>query len=370
TSKDDPSQKWTSLKADAGAVELVGIEGLTVNANTMSVQINLQSQNTKLVDYKDNNLSIITSSSTSMTLDMDGSKGELIQITGNLNLNIFDFFSVSGGFAFVKSSEVVTLADGSQANVDLLTLGGSNVNAFAGLNGGTSDQLGLVLSGVNFGLAIMKDKDRDDRSWLALKGNVGSVSFEGVDGLELAATDFIIDVNKYTGVAGASSSETTTDTSQEVVSTSTEKTTTTTTKTNTILSLNLKDTFGQAVLSYKSDSAAIVITKTDTDLSLKTKILNAFESLDQIAAGNVVVTGSKSAGFEIEFINNLEGKSISDLTVSTIDPSISSTVVETRAATTGQTEVQTLTIAASLTASGRYTLSFDGQSTRTIRFAG
>jgi dihydrolipoamide dehydrogenase len=42
--------------------------------------------------------------------------------------------------------------------VDVLSIGGSNLDAFAGINGGTSDALGLQLSGVEFGLAIMSEK--------------------------------------------------------------------------------------------------------------------------------------------------------------------------------------------------------------------
>jgi hypothetical protein len=56
-----------------------------------------------------------------------------LEASGNLNINVFNFFSVSGGFAFVKRTDTVTLNDGdvasgkpaSQVDVDLLTVGGS-----------------------------------------------------------------------------------------------------------------------------------------------------------------------------------------------------------------------------------------------------
>ena len=47
----------------------------------------------------------------------------------------------------------------------MLTIGGSDVNAFAGLNGGESDALGLELGGVDFGLALMTSTTDATRSW-------------------------------------------------------------------------------------------------------------------------------------------------------------------------------------------------------------
>ena len=41
---------------------------------------------------------------------------------------------------------------------DLLTIGASNVQAFAGLNGGTADELGLKLTDVEFGIALITEQ--------------------------------------------------------------------------------------------------------------------------------------------------------------------------------------------------------------------
>ncbi|MCJ8345309.1 hypothetical protein MJH12_07200, partial [bacterium] len=356
------------MNAEADSVSLVGIDGLTVQASSMLVDINQASKNGQLIDYNAQSLDVDTSISSSLTLDMEGTKGELIQISGNLEINVFDFFTVNGGFAFVKTSEVVTLADGSEAEVDLLTLGGNDISAFAGLNGGSSDQLGFVLSGVSFGLAIMSDKNRDDRSWWELKGNVGSLSFEGVDGLEIAASNFFIDVNQYTGATDASTIEVSKDVSQDIVTTTTEKVTTTITKTNTVLALNLKDTLGQVSIEYNSSSSTLNIEKTDSDAALLTKITSAFETL--LGSGNVLATGTKANGFYVEFNNALNGSAITDFTLTTQSPTLSSSVVEISATSSGVSEVQILTIDATLTASGRYVLSFDGQKTKAIRYAG
>ena len=91
---------------------------------------------------------------------MDAEDGQLLRASGNLTLNLFNFFYVNGDFAIEKSSETVkvykddnnpaTADDNTDVNVDLLTLGGHNINAFAGLNAGTPEALGLSLTGVDF----------------------------------------------------------------------------------------------------------------------------------------------------------------------------------------------------------------------------
>ena len=68
--------------------------------------------------------------------------GEISEVSGSLNINLFDFFSVSGTFAFEKSQTVVNLSDGSEnVEVDTLSIAAFNVNAFVGVNGGKSSTL-------------------------------------------------------------------------------------------------------------------------------------------------------------------------------------------------------------------------------------
>ncbi|MCJ8346611.1 hypothetical protein MJH12_13795, partial [bacterium] len=371
TSKADTSLKWTTLKAQASNVDLVGIDDLTLSADTIEVAINMKASDGTVVDYKNDKLEVSTSASTSIEIDLDGSRGQLIQASGNLNINVFDFFTVSGGFAFVKSTETIILADGSEVEVSSLTLGGSNINAFAGIKGGTADQLGFALGGVSFGLALFSDLNDKDRKWMALKGNVGSAAFEGIDGLTVAASNMVVEINRFTGKDGASKTETTTSTATEVVTTSTEKTTTTVTKTNTILALSLKDTLGTIKLQKGTDSATFSLTNTDSDANLITKIKSAFESLDGIGTGNVTVCGSKASGFNIEFTNALEGKKIADVTVSTTALTATSTVAVQNEVSTGVSEIQALNILVSSNRpKGTFTLSFDGKTTKNIRFAG
>src|SRR5207249_2309346 len=79
---------------------------------------------------------------------------------------------------------------------------------FAGINGPASNPgaLGLSLTDVEFGLALMKVKapaapavTTDLRSWLALKATVGSASFIGIDGLTVEVTTLSVIVNQGSG---------------------------------------------------------------------------------------------------------------------------------------------------------------------------
>ena len=129
TDKADATRSWTSVQASASGVAFVGVEGLTLSADTLSVSINQAGKaGDAVVDYGDGKteLSVATGPSSDLTLSMDGSKGELLQVSGNLELDVFGFLQVSGSFAIEKSSNTVTLADpdgegseqGEEAEVD------------------------------------------------------------------------------------------------------------------------------------------------------------------------------------------------------------------------------------------------------------
>ncbi len=147
TDKLDAKRKWTSLKAESGSVGFVGIVGLTVSADTLSVEINRAytdaEGNKTVIDYKAQSLEVKTGPESTLTMDMDGSEGELIRATGNLHLNLFNFFSVDGSFGFEKKTATLKGTDTKDTaateddvtkdvTVDLLTVGAANVGAFAG----------------------------------------------------------------------------------------------------------------------------------------------------------------------------------------------------------------------------------------------
>ena len=118
------------------------------------------------------------------------------QAAGNVNLDVFGFVQLEGSFAIKKADGDVTLAGGEEVAVNRMIIGGTVTSAFAGLNGGSDDALGMELSGVEFGLALMTGKDDPARSWTSLQGSVDSASFVGVDGLTVAVTSLGISINQ------------------------------------------------------------------------------------------------------------------------------------------------------------------------------
>ena len=130
--KIDTSRKWVALKATDGGGSLLGIDGLTLSADSLLVNINTTAKDGSLVDFKSKTIEVATSTTTSIVVDMDGDKGELIQAAGNIDIDLFNFFQVSGGFAFEKSTETLTLSDEKTVQVDKLTIGSHQVDAFAG----------------------------------------------------------------------------------------------------------------------------------------------------------------------------------------------------------------------------------------------
>ena len=121
---------------------------MEISAKTVSVEINLADANGLVVDFTKENLDV-----SGVTFDLDGSKGEIIQASGDLSISVAGYFMVSGEFAFEKSTHEITLSDGNKITANALTIGGADVSAFAGINGGTADEMGLKLSKVDFLLA-------------------------------------------------------------------------------------------------------------------------------------------------------------------------------------------------------------------------
>jgi len=199
--RNDATRHWTSLQASADTIALVGIDGLTLSADTLAVSINQAAADSSVIDYAQQNLEVATGPATHLTLDLDGQRGELLEASGHVTIDAFGFFQAEGGFAVTKSTETVTLGDASEVDVDLLTLGASNVEAFAGLAGGTSDAIGLQLQDVSFALALMREQvdplgGTVARSWSALHAQAGRASFEGVDGLTIAVSSVEVQINQ------------------------------------------------------------------------------------------------------------------------------------------------------------------------------
>src|SRR4029079_12439688 len=219
---------WTALKASVGTASFVGIDGLTVAVNSLTVEIN-QAGGTlngaaasTVADFKTTGLTVNTGGGHSMALDFDGSKGKLLKAEGSVDIGVFGFFYVSGNFAFEKSTQSITVTgDSHTTDVDALLIGASGVSAFAGINGPASNAsaLGLSLTGVDFALALLKapasvppaPETTDLRTWTALKASVGTASFVGIDGLTVAVNSLTVEINQAGGTLNGAAASTVAD---------------------------------------------------------------------------------------------------------------------------------------------------------------
>jgi len=197
TSQADSSLQWTALKATAGSVAFVGVEGLTMAASDLTVDISQPDKNANLVNFAAAPLAVPTGPGSSITLDYAATAGPILRASGTLEVDLFGFVSLSGSFAVRKSQEQFILADANSTvdDVDLLTIGGRNINAFAGVNAGSSNRVGLALSGVEFGLALATSKSDPTRSWAALAANATSVEIVGIPDVTISATDLALSIN-------------------------------------------------------------------------------------------------------------------------------------------------------------------------------
>ncbi len=237
TQQGQPTHKWTSLQATAATVGFVGLgSDVTIRATDVDVQINQASlAGDAVVDYslvagsttvRKTALSVPTSATSVKTLTLDGAKGKYMQASGLLDINLYGFVSAYGSLAVSKSSQNVKLAAdtaGTTVNeatdgitVDVLTIGGKNLSAFAGVNGGyqrggdgnvladgagnatlNTEALGLELRNVEFGLALMTQQGQPTHKWTSLQATAATVGFVGLGSdVTIRATDVDVQINQ------------------------------------------------------------------------------------------------------------------------------------------------------------------------------
>jgi hypothetical protein len=216
---------WTALQASATEVTVVGVPDAEIAVRNIGVAINLVSgvpasfdADRKVIDFATQNLSVVTGTGRSLALSMDGAQGQLVRATGDVTLSVSDFFHVNGSLGFEKSSTTVTLADGSEVETEVLTVGGSGLDAFVGiagpylLDGGSvnPDARGFGVRDVEFGLALFSAKagqkdaasaSLDGQRWTALQASVGAIDLlVGLPAdLVLKPTDLSVTINQVSG---------------------------------------------------------------------------------------------------------------------------------------------------------------------------
>ncbi|MGN7613297.1 hypothetical protein ACQZV8_14575, partial [Magnetococcales bacterium HHB-1] len=220
--------KWTALQATAGAVEFVGIPNVSIGVHDIAVNINQvhnvaggADSDNLVIDFAKEPMKIITGTGKSIDLNMDGKKGELIQVSGDMILSVGEFFHASGYLAFEKSATTLKHADGSDVTVDLITIGGTELEAFVGVGGayrsdsnedGRIDQAdevnenarGFSMGGVEFALAFMTPKENqtsvEGLRWMGLEARADQVGFVGLpDAVSLNPENLEVKINRVYG---------------------------------------------------------------------------------------------------------------------------------------------------------------------------
>ena len=108
--------------------------------------------------------------------------------------------------AVTKSTQTVTLAKrtgqsvGESVAANVLTIGGSSINVFAGVNGGTTDAIGLSLVNVDFGLALITSEAVPARKWTALTATAASVGVVGLSDLLPVVKNLTVELNQASRV--------------------------------------------------------------------------------------------------------------------------------------------------------------------------
>ncbi|MCJ8346550.1 LEPR-XLL domain-containing protein, partial [bacterium] len=196
TDQSDSTKKWSALYSEVGNATFSGIDNLTIDGSDLIVEINNSDVSGLEMDLLKSPITIDVGGSQTIDLIIDGALQNVVSVSGTLNINANNFFTVNGGFAFNKVSDTITLENGDTVLVDLLTLGASGASAFAGINGDTADKIGFTLSDVEFALALMTEKAGAKRDWMALKASASSFDFSGINGVTVEGSNIVVEINQ------------------------------------------------------------------------------------------------------------------------------------------------------------------------------
>ena len=170
----------------------------------------------------------------------------------------------------------------------------------------------------------MTDRADSTRKFTSSQASTGGASFTGIDGLVLEADMLEVAINQGIAVPAYEGS------------TLTE---------NTVYVLGIfQDTVGTLTFDLAGDISLVEISRADSNTDIIAKVTGALESLAGVDAGNVTVTGSRIAGFSIEFNGALSGSNVAELTVSTTAAAVNADVSETRSSETAVDEKKLISI--------------------------
>lgn len=196
TNEADGSNLGYALQAEAGGVDLLGVDIANFDAtgSNFTVTLNRAGSGGELIDFADAPVEVVTGPASSVTFDLPGSAGELTEAGGTLALTVDDFLSVSGDFGVSRSEQALTLSDGSVVDADVLAFGASNLTAFAGVNAGTDDTIGITASGVDIGAIIATDQTRPSSEFVVVQASSANASLLGGEGVSATINEVFVEV--------------------------------------------------------------------------------------------------------------------------------------------------------------------------------
>ena len=288
------ARKWMAMQGSIGEAGFVGVDGLSVDVSTLNLAINrnLSTQGTALPqpDAKDETILTIRTS----------------LAAGTLVLALSDSQQVAMTLAANRTAE--STRNELRRKLEALLVAAGHTNAQGELDGTiivTGDEVGGF--NIRFGGALAGT----DFSSLTVTAEGAGVEGGSVEVLAGAAA---VDAVTYSAATQ-----------------------------DTRLALVL--TAGSGTLRFRLDgeTADAVITSGATDISIRTAMRTALERLSSVGAGNVTVSGSRAAGFTIDFTGAaLAGKDLSRLALSFVPAAVSASVTlvtEGGTFATGQTTV-------------------------------
>ena len=132
-------REWISLQSTIADASFVGVPEFTLSIEDLAVKINRSASDSSLIDFATAMIDIVGRST--QTLDMDASLGELLSMRGRLTIDIAGFATLSGVFAFSRTTpggvETFT-AIGREIDASLRATDGVEVNV-------TDASFGLVM---------------------------------------------------------------------------------------------------------------------------------------------------------------------------------------------------------------------------------
>ena len=177
---------WTAIHASVTGATFAGLGGtFSLTANSFLLKINQSSGGATppaALDWSKVTGATLPAAITALNT-------RLLLVAGSVTIDIEGFVHVEGSFALEKGEDIFITREGETTTrkVSLMRLGISGGTVFAGV-GTAQDGVGVSLTGVTLGLALMKDLPGvGTNSYTALKAS-GTASLVGVDALTLSGT--------------------------------------------------------------------------------------------------------------------------------------------------------------------------------------